>query len=200
MKNIVKLFSVSMACLALTTTSCIKEIDPQNSTITSNQAANAPGSFDNFVSAITGTLAGQFIYSTGDPYDFGYPSFFLVRDVMGQDIVLEDEGSEWFSTWYGCGTGLGPQYARSQYPWTLYYKWIKSCNNVISLAGEEPEEDKKTGAGIAYAMRAFYYMDLARMYAPKTYAKDKNAITVPIVLETTTLEDLTKNPRATNEV
>ncbi len=200
MKNIVKLFSVSMACLALTTTSCIKEIDPQNSTVTSNQAANAPGSFDNFVSAITGTLAGQFIYSSGDPYDFGYPSFFLVRDVMGQDIVLEDEGSEWFSTWYGCGTGLGPQYARSQYPWTLYYKWIKSCNNVISLAGEEPDEEKKVGAGIAYAMRAFYYMDLARMYAPKTYAKDKSAITVPIVLETTTLEDLAKNPRATNEV
>ena len=119
---------------------------------------------------------------------------------MGQDIVLEDEGSEWFSTWYGCGTGLGPQYARSQYPWTLYYGWIKSCNNVISLAGEEPAADKLTGAGIAYAMRAFYYMDLARMFAPKTYAKDKNAATVPMVLESTTLADLAKNPRATNEV
>ena len=200
MKNIVKVFTASMVCLALTTTSCIKEIDPQNSTITAEQAGNAPGAYDNFVAAITGTMAGSFIYSSGDPYDFGYPSFFLIRDVMGQDIVLEDEGSEWFSTWYGCGTGLGPQYARSQYPWTLYYKWIKSCNNVISLAGEEPEDDKVTGAGIAYAMRAFYYMDMARMFAPKTYAKDPKAITVPIVVETTTLEDLTKNPRATNEV
>ena len=200
MKNIVKVFTASMVCLALTTTSCIKEIDPQNSTITAEQAGNAPGAYDNFVAAITGTMAGSFIYCSGDPYDIGYPSFFLVRDVMGQDIVLEDEGSEWFSTWYGCGTGLGPQYARSQYPWTLYYKWIKSCNNVISLAGEEPEDDKVTGAGIAYAMRAFYYMDMARMFAPKTYAKDPKAITVPIVVETTTLEDLTKHPRATTEV
>ena len=200
MKNIVKLFSIAAVGLALTTTSCIKEIDPQNSTVTAEQAGNAPGSFDNFVSAITGTLAGSFIYSSGDPYDFGYPSFYLIRDVMGQDIVLEDEGSEWFSTWYGCGTGLGPQYALSQYPWTLYYGWIKSCNNVISLAGEEPAADKLTGAGIAYAMRAFYYMDLARMFAPKTYAKDKNAVTVPMVLESTTLADLAKNPRATNEV
>ena len=199
MKKIVKLFSVSMACLVLTTTSCIKEIDPQNSTVTSDQAANAPGAFDNFVSAITSTMAGQFVYNE-NPYDFGYPSFFLQRDVMGQDIVLEDDGSEWYSTWYACGTGLGPQYAVSQIPWTYYYKWIKSCNNVISLAGEEPEAEKVAGAGIAYAMRAFYYMDLARMYAPKTYGKDKNAITVPIVLETTTLEELTKNPRATNEV
>ena len=57
MKNIVKLFSVSMACLALTTTSCIKEIDPQNSTITADQAANAPGAFNNYVAAITSTMA-----------------------------------------------------------------------------------------------------------------------------------------------
>ena len=199
MKNIVKLFSVSMACLALTTTSCIKEIDPQNSTITADQAANAPGAFNNYVAAITSTMAGTFVYNS-NPYDFGYPSFFLQRDVMGQDIALEDDGSEWFSTWYACGTGLGPQYAVSQIPWTYYYKWIKSCNTVITLGGENPDEDKVSGVGIAYAMRAFYYMDMARMFAPKTYAKDKNAPTVPIVLETTTLDELTKNPRATNEV
>ena len=112
MKNIVKLFSVSMAFLAFTTTSCIKEIDPQNSTITADQAANAPGAFNNYVAAITSTMAGTFVYNS-NPYDFGYPSFFLQRDVMGQDIALEDDGSEWFSTWYACGTGLGPQYAVS---------------------------------------------------------------------------------------
>ena len=198
MKNIIKSVSFLMVGLTLTT-SCIKEIDPQTSTVTSNQAANAPGAFNNFVAAITSTLVGTYVYNE-NPYDFGYPSFFLQRDVMGQDIALEDDGSEWFSTWYACGTGLGPQYAVSQIPWTYYYKWIKSCNNVISLGGEEPDEDKINGVGIAYAMRAFYYMDIARMYAPKTYAKDKNAITVPMVLETTSLEDLAKNPRATNEV
>lgn len=202
MKNIVKLFSVATIGFALTTTSCIKEIDPQNSTVTADQAANAPGAFSNFVTAITNSLAGAFTYSGSNqyPYDHGYPSFYLMRDVMGQDIALEDEGSEWYSTWYGCGTGLGPQYAVSQLPWTYYYGWIKSCNNVISLAGEEPDEDKLSGAGIAYAMRAMFYMDIARMYAPKTYAKDKNAITVPLVLETTSLADLPSNPRATNEV
>lgn len=202
MKNIVKLFSVVTVGFALTATSCIKEIDPQTSTVTADQAANAPGAFQNFVTTITSSLAGSFTYggtSNTYPIDYGYSSFFLVRDLMGQDIAVE-AGEGWYSTWYGCGTSLGPQYAWCQLPWTYYYKWIKNCNNVISLAGEEPSEDMKSGAGIAYAMRAMFYMDLARMFAPKTYAKDKEAITVPLVLETTTLTDLTTNPRATNEV
>lgn len=201
MKNIVKLFSIATAGLMLMT-GCIKEIDPQNSTITAGQAGNAPGSFDNFVTAITNSLAGSFTYSVSSqyPYDYGYPSFFLQRDVMGQDITIEDTGSEWYTTWYGCGTGLGPQYAVSQVPWTYYYGWIKSCNTVLSLAGDEPAEDKRTGAGIAYAMRAMFYMDIARMFATKTYAKDPSGITVPLVLENTTLSELASNPRATNEV
>ena len=173
MKNIARIFFITAAG-AMLLSGCIKEIGPQSSSVTAEQAGSAPGSFDNFVSAITSSLAGSFTYSGSSytPYDFGYPSFFLMRDVMGQDIVIEDHGSEWYTTWYGCGTGLGPQYAVSQLPWTYYYGWIKSCNTVLSLAGEEPSDDKKTGVGIAYAMRAMFYMDLARMFATKTYAKD----------------------------
>ncbi len=201
MKNIVKLFSIATAGLMLIT-GCIKEIDPQSSTVTAGQTGNAPGSFGNFVTAITNSLAGSFTYSGSNqsPYDYGYPSFFLQRDVMGQDIAVEDTGSEWYTTWYGCGTGLGPQYAISQVPWTYYYGWIKNCNIVLSLAGENPAGDKRTGAGIAYAMRAMFYMDIARMFATKTYAKDPSGITVPLILETTSLSDLASNPRATNEV
>lgn len=201
MKNIARIFFITAAG-AMLLSGCIKEIDPQSSSVTADQAGSAPGSFDNFVSAITSSLAGSFTYSGSSytPYDFGYPSFFLMRDVMGQDIVIEDHGSEWYTTWYGCGTGLGPQYAVSQLPWTYYYGWIKSCNTVLSLAGEEPSDDKKTGVGIAYAMRAMFYMDLARMFATKTYAKDPAGITVPLILETTSLSELASNPRATNEV
>ena len=107
--------------------------------------------------------------------------------------------SNWYSNWYECGVGLGPQYAACQLPWTYYYSWIKNCNTVLSLAGSTPDADKVTGAGIAHAMRAMFYMDLARMYAPKTYGIDKEAETVPIVTEATTLSELAYNPRATNE-
>jgi len=42
-------------------------------------------------------------------------------------------------------------------------------------------------------------MDLARMYAPETYARNQNAETVPIVRETLGLAESTENPRATNK-
>ena len=201
MKSKVKILTWAAAGLVLLS-GCIKEIDPQTSNVTIDQANNAPGAFVNFVSAITNSLAGSFTYSKSKqhPYDFGYPSFFLMRDVMGQDIALEDKGNEWYTTWYACGVGLGPQYAVSQYPWTYYYGWIKSCNIVISMAGENPDGERMVGSGIAYAMRAMFYMDIARMFAQKSYAMDKMAETVPLVLETTGLEALAKNPRATNEV
>ncbi|MCE2616849.1 MAG: RagB/SusD family nutrient uptake outer membrane protein [Phocaeicola sp.] len=207
MKKIISmLFAVVIA--GSLTTSCIEEYDPEGYKTdrgyilaTNDQAAKAPGSFNNFVNTITSTLCGQFTYggSSHYPYDFGYPSFFLMRDVMGNDIVAHGNNN-WYSTWYACGTGLGPQYARCQIPWTYYYAWIKSCNTVLALAGENPDEEKMAGAGIAHAMRAMFYMDLARMFAQKTYAADKSAETVPLVTETTALTDLPNNPRATNEV
>lgn len=200
MKNIIKLFSVAAFGLAMMS-GCIQEFDPQSSTVTKDQASNAPGSFNKFVDAIESSMCGKFGYWPAQqfPYDYGYPSFMHIFDVMGHDIALED-GNDHYSTWYACGTGLGPQYAVCQMPWSYYYSWIKSCNTIISLAGESPAPDKIDGAGIAYAMRALYYMDLARMYSQKSYAFDKNAETVPLVLETTSLSDLASNPRATNEV
>lgn len=193
----------SLAALGMTSlTGCIKEIEPQSSYVTVDQAANATGAFQNFVDAITNTMAGKFVYNASNmsPYDYGYPSFFLMRDVMGQDITLEDTGNEWYTTWYTCGTGLGPLYAMCQLPWTYFYGWIKSCNDVLTLAGTEPSPEHVSGAGIAYAMRAMFYMDLAQMFAQKSYAFDKKAETVPLVLETTAVNELATNPRATNEV
>ena len=101
------LYIAAMALTTVTTlNSCIKEIDPQTNYITAEQAKEAPGSFDNFVSSITSSLNGKFTYSGSSeyPWDFGYPSFFLQRDVMGQDIVIQDSGSEWYNTWYQCST------------------------------------------------------------------------------------------------
>ena len=198
MKKTTTICSLAAAGLMLFS-ACVKEIDPQNSSITEEQVNNAPGGFDNLVAGITNRLVGEYVYGGGRANDLGYPGFFLQRDLMGQDIAVESTGYEWFSTWYTCGTGLGPLYAYCQMPWTCYYKWIKSCNLVLEIAGAEPDADHRTGAGIACAMRAMFYMDLARMYATRQYAQDPKAETVPLVKENFTMADLSKNPRATAE-
>ena len=81
--------------------SCIEEIDPQTSYVTEKQASDTPGFYESSVASLTSNLCGKFTYSGSDtePYDFGYPSFFLQRDVMGQDMVAAGTNN-WYSTWY----------------------------------------------------------------------------------------------------
>lgn len=200
MKNKIIISIALLAAVALAT-SCIKETFPQDDTITGDQVADSPKGFASSVSACTGTLAGSFTYGGNAEtiaWDFGYPSFFLQRDVMGQDIAVEDSSSEWYSTWYQISVGLGPQYQVCQAPWTYYYKWINNCNITLKLAGGTPSKERESGAGIAHALRAMFYMDLARMFQ-YTYKGHEQDGTVPIVTEKTTNADLVNNPRATNE-
>lgn len=195
-----KILSMAIAVLtAPALTGCIEEYEPQSTTVTIDQAANAPGSFNNFVNALTSSLGGKFTYSGSDqsPWDFGYTSFYLQRDVMGQDIALANDGS-WYQSWYTCSRALGPGYAMCQLPWTYYYGWIKNCNTVIQMAGDEPSEDKYSGVGQAYALRAMFYLDIVRMYAPETYGKDKQSPTVPEVSTNPDI-DPAHNARMTNE-
>ena len=195
-----KILSMAIAVLtAPALTGCIEEYEPQSTTVTIDQAANAPGSFNNFVNALTSSLGGKFTYSGSDqsPWDFGYTSFYLQRDVMGQDIALANDGS-WYQSWYTCSRALGPGYAMCQLPWTYYYGWIKNCNTVIQMAGDEPSEDKYSGLGQAYALRAMFYLDIVRMYAPETYGKDKQSPTVPEVSTNPDI-DPAHNARMTNE-
>lgn len=200
MKNIFKTV-LAVACVAILASSCIKETFPQSSRVTKDQVAAAPGSYDLFVDGVTSSLVGQFIYggnSNKRANDFGLPSFYLYWDLMGNDLVPPALCNGWFDSWY-CIDHLGPTWANSQYAWTYYYGWIKSCNDVITLAGEDPDADKIAGAGIAFFYRAYWYLDLAQMFANTPCYVDPTAETVPLVVETTAVADLANNPRATNE-
>lgn len=188
----------ALAALALPMLSgCIQEFQPESNYADKDQVVNAPNSYNNFVDALYSTLSGNFMFGSGDarPWDYGITSLFLLRDVAGQDVVPCYDGS-WYGTWYQCGTALGPSYLNCQIPWTYYYKWIKGANDVISLSGETPEGSFAHGAGQAYAIRAWMYLDMSQMFAELTYAADKQKITVPIVTESTTLDELAYNARA----
>ena len=197
MKNIAK-FSLIAVCAAVFATGCIKETFPQTSYVTTSQA-QVPGAFDRFVDAITATLAGYPTYGGGtDANDFGITRFFIAWDSMGQDLVQPNLTNGWFNQFYTI-QALGPTYAASQYAWTLYYGHIRACNNVLSSAGEEPDPAMHAGVGIAYFFRAYWYLDLAQMFAKKPYYIDSAAETVPYVGETTTIDDLYHNPRLSNK-
>ena len=186
---------LTLALAAPQLTSCIEEIDPMTSTVTEAQASAAPGFFESSVASLTSSLCGQFTYSGSDqrPYDFGYPTFFLMRDAMGQDLVACGTNN-WYDAWYVASYGLGPTYAYCQVPWTYYYKWIDNCNKVIAMYKQD-SKDRDSGAGIAYALRAMFYQDIVRMFCAKPYCLDPEAETVPLVLDDSEISS--NNPRAT---
>lgn len=189
------------AAIALTSlTSCIQDFEPEQGYASKDQIEQAPTAFNSLTNALTSTLCGEYAYSGTDmdANDFGYPATFLMHDFMGQDIAPVDaSGYEWFSAWY-IASGIAPSNANAQKSWSYYYGWIKNCNVLISIAGENPTADQYSGLGQAYALRAMMYLDLVRMYANKTYAADKNAETVPMVTEATSYKN-NDNPRMTNE-
>lgn len=201
MKKIFQVF-VLAAATTLSLSGCIEEVQPQSGTVSEEQAGNAPGSFNNFVNNLTGNLTGSFNYgnSSSNVFDFGYQSFFLVRDVEGQDIVASGSNN-WFSTWYSSVAYMASGYARCQYPWTVYYGWIKDCNTVISMAGAadyaQPVEGRETGAGQAYALRAMYYLDLCRMYAAEPYAVNPDALTTIKSTESRSISEAQNSERMT---
>ena len=176
-------------------TGCIEEVEPLGGEATLDQVAEAPNAFDNMVSGLTTGLSGKRDYSPGNNqnvWDYGYTSFFLTRDVEGQDVIATGSNNH-YQAWYQNVKYLSAGYAVSQFPWTVYYKWITNCNNVIKNAGAnnyaEPPADKKVGTGIAYAMRAMFYLDLVRMYASKPYIVDHNALTTIKADENRTIEE-----------
>lgn len=177
-------------------TSCVEEVNPQTSYITAEQGTSAPGAFDKFVTSLTSTLNGQFTYngSNHSVWDYGYPSFFLTRDVEGQDVVPVGTNN-WYQTWYNDVSYLAPGWAYPQLPWTYYFMWIKSCNSVIAMVNGNPKDTEKAGVGIAYAIRAMMYLDIARMYAAESYNSNPQALTVPKITEATTFEQAANNPR-----
>ena len=182
--------------------SCIEEEVPQNGTPTVDQVNRAPNAFQNMVSNLTANLSGKRNYSPKDAmaFDFGYTSFFLTRDVEGEDIVAAG-GNNWYHHWYSNVSNLSAGKSVTQFPWTCYYGWISDCNVVIRNAGASnyatPIAERKVGAGIAYAMRAMFYLDLVRMYAAKPYAVDHNALTTIKADETRTVEQARHQERMT---
>lgn len=209
MKNILK---ITFTVLAVTLLSgCIKETFPKGSTVTQEQLEQSDGAVSYMLSGIPSAMTkagtGGFYSTYGWHFDYGMSAIHMCTETMLEDIaILYELGYFWYTGFYQ-NQGMGSDYALCSFFWEQYYQWIKLANDVINVAGEindETSDDIKSIVGQAYAYRAMYYLDLARIYEPKpntTLQPDKSiyGLTVPIVTEKTTEEQAKNNPRAKRE-
>lgn len=103
---------------------------------------------------------------------FGITAYNLVADVMGEDCIMNGQGSGWF--WYDCVYNVKSRYTstgwRSYDMWNGYYTWISNVNYILAeeetMSGSETEKNYVLGQ--AYAVRAYSYFMLAQMFS-RTY-------------------------------
>ena len=210
MKNITYKISLLLSA-ALIASGCIKETFPKGGTITQDQLEQSGNALSHMLSgipaAMTSSGAAGFYSTYGYHYDFGISAVHFATEAMLEDIaILSELGYFWFNGWYQ-NLGQGPEYTSCAYFWYQYYKWIKLANDIIGVGkemGEDIDEQTKVIMGKAYAERAMYYLDLARMYEPKKNTllqpgNDILGLTVPIVTEDTEEKQAKNNPRAKRE-
>ena len=187
---------------------CIKETRPQGSTLTAEQAFASPTALEAMVNAIPSTMTTtNMLGFDDDHFDFGLPSFHIVTESMLQDYVTlgATPGYNRYYQWKANRFQGADDTFYSGFLWIGYYKYIKGANDIIGAIDPATASADVVGyLGQAYAWRAFYYLDLARLYEPKEnkYTEIPASIlglTVPIVTEKTTETDAFNNPRAKRE-
>ena len=207
MKNNILKYSVILLSVALAS-ACIKETFPESSTQTAEQVAKS----EDALKAQANALPVQMMRSAGilgsgsRHWDFGIPALHVATDFMLEDIATQGEpGYNHFGYW-ATNEYMGSEYVFAQGFWVGYYKWIKSCNDIISVVNPETATAEMLQyLGLAYAYRAYFYLDLARLYEPVsnggvyTDVSRVANLTVPIVDETIDFEKAKNNPRATHE-
>ncbi len=199
-------FLAATAALTLgCATSCIEETMPKDSAVP-EQIAQESKSLQYLANSLPSFLITWNTYgSTYYTQDWGYPCQMYMRDLFCADFPMSDNG---YNYWIYTEDGTSLRYAY-YYTYYYYYNFIKNANGVITAAQKAVDGGNTAAApylGQGYGYRALMYLDLARLYSYKNTgvtaldqeAKEKGCldITVPIVKETTTKEELSKNPCA----
>lgn len=216
-KNKIVKIAAALLCAPVLLSSCIEETFPEGGNVTSGQVAESPFAMENIAASIPTILITNYI-GIGDHFDFGYPGIFGATDrLVGEVFPVSQNlpgGNPYLDRWQGYlypgdMNGLSASGYCAPFFYLNYYQFIYSANEVISIASQN-ESGGGEALGIAKAFRAMCYLDMARMYDPlpakapnrpayETELEAVKGLTVPIVREGATLEQLENNPRATRE-
>ena len=215
MNNILKTTALLLGSSVLLS-GCIKETFPESGYATSEQTAESPFAKEGLITAMPTVLITNYI-DLGEHIDFGYPGIFGATDRMvGEVFPVSGNlpgGNQYYDRWQawlypGNSTGLAANGKMSPFFYTNYYKFIFTANEAIDIANQS--EGAEEMMGIAKTFRALCYLDLARLYdalpakaperpAYETELEAVKGLTVPIVREDTSMEELENNPRVSRE-
>ncbi len=191
-----------IALTAAMSAGCIEEMENFSGVITKDQAeANAENFLPSTLNGLTASMSKAFYLGSEEHIDFGLPSIHLMTEAMLEDCFATAEcGYDmYFDTVYAAY--ISESDWAGTYYWTAYYKWIKLTNDLIAAIDPETEDPvAQYYLAQAYAYRASFYLDLARLYEPKQneyVPVDEKLLdlTVSIVTEKTTAEEAKNNPR-----
>lgn len=138
---------------------------------------------------------------------FGYGGVMHMRDVLTGDLYRPDNGYNWFGNL--AENQIGENMNSTVYMWRFYENGITACNKLIGAIDEtKATQQQKHYLGVAYAFRAMYYLDIARMYEYldcyetkplSNTGKNIRNLTVPIITEKTTEKEVAQLTRATRD-
>ena len=208
---------ILIAVTAAVSLSCIEETIPVGGSVTQAQVSASKSALKSMINSIPATLyvsgAAGYAGSYGDHTDFGMPGVHLRLEHMLEDVATMSD-NPYYNRFYAYDMNMaqGSEYTYCAYFWDYYYTLIRLANDIIASVkpiinengSDEEDIEFKHIIGQAYAYRAWFYLDLARLFEPKlnkyTDVRHLLGLTVPIVDETTTIDDTKSNPRVSREV
>jgi len=202
--NIFKSLTVAAAVGAsVSLTGCLEETIP-SSTITESQLNSSPATGNALVWSMPAWLNNFNTSGQDAHYDWGYGSIIHIRDVMTGDMAIASSNYDHYTAWEQ-NRSISEIYATTGFVWSYLNKQIQPANDAIRFYKQHSENTDFLGyLGMAYAFRAFGYLDLARMYeflpndkvsGVNDNGNDVTGLTVPYVTEDVTQEMAVNNPR-----
>lgn len=191
--NLKKITYIAATALVLPFLGCKKELN--TSPTTSVESSVVYANTANIETVLNGTWAYMHdtFFTFANP---GYSTLLRTSDAMGDDVaILQNK--------YGYRDSYNFTHATNQTRlnaiWTILYKVIDNCNNIITKidAASGSDADKARIKGQALALRANSYLNLATYYQ-FSYQLNPQAKAVPVYTEPTTPTTVAK-PKSTLE-
>lgn len=193
--------SLIITLFAVTVISCGEDYLTTNPTdVATGDAINelAQNNPDKLVALVEPLLKGLYAdfqtkSGTGGQYqhcDYGFPSFFLMSDIMSDDMALHVNG--WFQFDHLFDYRDEP-YVRTFGYWNFFYTMINNANAIIEkIPDESIDTELRAIKGQSLAFRALSYSYLIQMYQ-QTYKGNEDRPGVPLII--TSAEGETRRER-----